>query len=137
MDYEKHIDELLKKQDLIILNNMLNDCNDENYKNNINQIILYFNHTDNNKYVKENVTINKNLNEVDNYIYKRFWNKLPYENKLIKINEYLNNSLFKTSEKNLTIIKTKILNDFKNKKLNSSKKVNYDISSCKIIIYFI
>ena len=71
------------------------------------------------------------LEKVHNLAFKKSWNKLTKEQKLIKINEFFKNQLVDYS-KNKNKIKKMILSDFENNMLNSNKKVCYDIFSMQI-----
>jgi hypothetical protein len=71
------------------------------------------------------------LEKVHNLAFKKSWNKLTKEQKLIKINEFFKNQ-FVDYSKNKNKIKKMILSDFENNILNSNKKVCYDIFSMQI-----
>jgi hypothetical protein len=131
MDYEKHFDEIVLNQELLMLNNMLEDCKSEDKINLINDVITYIRHKNIKVEVKEN-KVEKKKFMVDDYLLKRPWNKLSQIHKEKKLEEYIQNYLFKTTEENLVDIRQKIMSDFLKKKLNS-KKVNYDPLSTIIL----
>ena len=120
MDYNSYITDIIDNNETIMLKNLLE--NYDNYK--IKDIISY------KKYMKESA---KNKKEkIDNYLFQKSWSKLSNELKLIKINEYIDKSLFKVEKKNLDEIKELIINKLKNNKLKTSD-VSYEIISGKIL----
>lgn len=135
MDYEKHFDKILLDQEKMMLDNMIKDCKNSSDKSNLQDILTYLTHK-NKEIKKKNYVesdIQKRLSNIDEYLFKRPWNKLELVHKKIKLDEYIKNYLFKCSDENLEEIKKKLFNDLNNKKLNSIKKVNYDPISSKII----
>ena len=135
MDYEKHFNKIILNQEKVMLNHMLEDCNSNNEIVLIEDILTYLLHKNKPKNKSKHIKsdIQQRLSKVDEYLFKRPWNKLAPIHKKQKLEEYLQNYLFEASEDNLSEIKNKILNDFKKKKLNSSKKVNYEPVSSLII----
>lgn len=111
-----------------MLNYMLEDCKTEDEINLINDILTYIKHKNNIIKNKPNIKsdIQQRLSKIDNYMYKKPWNKLAPIHKKQKIKEYIQNYLFNAPEDNLEKIKKKIMNDLEKKKLNSAKKVKYD-----------
>jgi len=135
MDYEKHFNEILLNQEKNMLSNMIEDCKSDNEKNNIEDILTYITHK--NLQIKSknkvNSDIHERLSKIDEYLFKRPWNRLELIHKEKKMEEYFEKYLFECSEDNMNEIKEKIMNDLKNKKLNSAKKVNYDPVSTIIL----
>ena len=133
MDEEIIINKILKDNLLVFLKNAKEDCQDKNYYDKICKLISYYENK--NKNVKKINTyesdINKRLSIIDNFAYKKSWNKLNKQQRLIKLNNFLNNFI-KEDALNSVIIKEKILNDFENNKLNCNNLVNYDSLKCKI-----
>ena len=75
--------------------------------------------------------IQKRLSKIEDYAFRKPWNKLSKEQKLIKLKEFLNEFIKEAT--NSKLIKRKILDQFKKNKLNSAKVVNYEPFSSKII----
>ena len=133
MDYNDKINNILEDNLLFFLKNALEDCKDEYYNIKINNLISYFNSIN-----KDPKTLNtyksdiqKRLSKIEDYVYRRPWNKLTKEQRLIKLNEFLND--FIKDSVNSKIIKNEILEQFKKNKLNSANIVNYEPFSSKII----
>ena len=134
MDYEKHFNEVLLNQEKTMLSNMIEDCRSNTEKGNIEDILTYVTHKNIKvKTKKVNSDIQSRLSKIDEYLFKRPWNKLELIHKEKKILEYFDKYLFECSEENKNSVKEKVMNDLKNKKLNSVKKVNYDPVSTTIL----
>ena len=91
-----------------MLNYMLEECKTENENNLIKDILTYITHKNNIIKNKPNIKsdIQQRLSKIDNYMYKRPWNKLAPIHKKQKINEYIQNYLFNAPADNLeTILK--------------------------------
>ena len=71
--------------------------------------------------------------DLDSYVFKKSWNKLHYYQKKNRLNNYIDNSLLETNNKNKMFIKNQLLDLLDNKKLNSNKKVIYDPKNSKIL----
>ena len=128
------IDDILKSNKLKFFKHLNEDCSDELYRNKINDLIIYFNNIDK-QYKDLNVfesNIDERLAKMDQLAYRKPWNKLSKVQKEIKLNEFINTFLLK-SAKNYNDIKNLLLKEFDNNKLNSSKVVNYEPYSSKII----
>jgi hypothetical protein len=133
MDYNEKIDNILKDNLLVFLRNTKEDCKDDFYLNKISNLITYYENINKdpkllNTYKSD---IQKRLAKLEDYAYRKPWNKLSKDQKLIKLKEFV--SSFIENAKNTKVIKRKILEDFKNNKLNSAKIVNYEPFSSKII----
>tara|TARA_X000000950_G_scaffold188027_2_gene227391 strand:- start:3060 stop:3512 length:453 start_codon:yes stop_codon:yes gene_type:complete len=133
MDYNDIINDILQDNLLFFLNNTKIDCNDEYYYSKICNLITYFKNKNQdvdtiNTYKSD---IQKRLSKIDDYVYRKPWNKLSKEQRLIKLKEFLNN-LIKDAV-NIEIIKYDIMQLFEKNKLNSAKLVNYEPFSSKII----
>lgn len=126
MDYHTIIQNIIQNNKLHTLNNLNEVCNDDN-KQKIKDLINYFNN-DNDNTIIQQTDIQQRLNKIDNIIYKKPWNKLNIKQKEIKLNEYIDNFIIT----NNNFIKNKIIEEFKNNKLNSSKDVIYDPIKCII-----
>jgi len=75
--------------------------------------------------------LNDFLDKITNNKFKQTWSRLNYDQKFMKIEEFINNYEYKSSVNKKNIIKHfKYLLD-KNK-LSSSKEVSYDKETCKI-----
>lgn len=68
---------------------------------------------------------------IDNYYYKKQWNKLNIIHKKIKIKEYVNNLMITKEKKKL--LTDKLMNLLNNKKLNKKNDIDYDCINGKII----
>ena len=133
MDYYDKISDLIEDNLLYFLKNALEDCKDEYYNNKIHDLISYFNNLN-----KDPKTLNtyesdiqKRLSKIEDYVYRKPWNKLSKEQRLTKLNEFLND--FIKDSVNSKIIKNEILEQFKKNKLNSANVINYEPFSSKII----
>jgi len=135
MDYEKHFGEVILNQEKVMLKHMLEDCKSKNEIVLIEDVLTYILHKNKPMIVQNKIKsdIQERLSKVDEFLFKRPWNKLDPIHKKQKLEEYLQNYLFEASEENLNEIKEKIMNNFNNKKLNSLKKVNYDPISTLIL----
>jgi hypothetical protein len=135
MDYEKHFNKIILNQEEVMLKHMLEDCKSKNETILIEDVLTFLLHKNKpiNKSKNIKSDIQQRLSKVDEYLFKRPWNKLAPIHKKQKLEEYLQNYLFEATEDNLNEIKSKIMNDFEKKKLNSSKKVNYESISSLII----
>ena len=134
MDQNVIIDNIVKSNKLLFLECTKEDCKDEFYLNKINDLIIYFNNIDKsqkdlNKFESD---IDQRLAKIDQYAYRKAWNKLTKIQKEIKLKEFIN-SYFINNDKNTQQIKKNILKDFEDGKLNSGKVVNYEAFSTKII----
>ena len=135
MEYEKHFDEVILNQEKVMLKHMLEDCKSKNEIILIEDVLTYILYKNKPIIVQNKIKsdIQERLSKVDEFLFKRPWNKLDPVYKKQKLEEYLQNYLFEASEENLNEIKEKIMNNFINKKLNSIKKVNYDPISTLIL----
>ena len=135
MEYEKRIDDLSLNNEVFMLNSMIEDCKNEDRLNNIKDILCFITHK--NKNVKKKTEIKSNISErlskIDEYLYRRPWNRLDEIHKRNKLEEYISNYLFNAPEDNIKQIKSELMNDLKNKKLNSAKYVTYDPASTTIL----
>ena len=134
MDYRECIDGIIKNNLLKFFNNANEDCSDEFYKDKINNLIMYFENIDKDpkSLYTYNSDIQKRLAKIDEYVYRKPWNKLQKDQKLNRLKLFLNTYLIKDAN-NTKFIKKKIIDDFNNNKLNSAKVVNYEPFSSKII----
>jgi len=128
------IDNIIKANKLTFLECVKEDCKDKFYLNKINDLIIYFKNIDKqqkdlNKFESD---IDKRLAKIDEYAYRKSWNKLSKIQKEIKLKEFIK-LYFINNDKNTEIIKKKILADFNNNKLNSAKVINYEAFDSKII----
>ena len=133
MDCNDEISNILQDNLLVFLKNTKEDCKDEYYYRKICNLISYYENIN-----KDPKTLNtyksniqKRLLKIDHYIFRKPWNKLSKEQKLIKLKEFLNDFIKDAS--NSKLIKRKILDEFKKNKLNSAKVVNYEPFNSKII----
>lgn len=133
MNFKNKVDNIINDNVLFLLKNLKKEVkNNEELKDNINNLIFYHESI----YVKPKNSyesdIFERLNKIDEYIYKKSWNKLSKEQKKVKIVEFMN-SFFIHKLDNVDNIKQKILKDLSINKLNSVNNVLYDSFSCKII----
>ena len=136
MEYEKRIDNLLLNNKIFMLQSMIEDCKNEDRLMNIKDILCYLEHKNQNKSSKKNVVksdIKERLSKIDEYLYRRPWNRLDEIHKKNKLEEYIENFLFNAPEENIREIRSALLSDLKNKKLNSAKTVTYDAASTTIL----
>lgn len=128
------IDSIVKSNKLLFLECTKEDCRDDFYLNKINDLIIYFNNIDKNTkdLNKFESDIDQRLAKIDEYAYRKAWNKLTKIQKEIKLKEFLK-SYFIINDKNTENIKNKIIKDFHNGKLNSGKVVIYEAFTTKII----
>ena len=128
------IDDIIKSNKITFLECTKEDCKDEFYLNKINDLIIYFKNIDKkqedlNKFESD---IDQRLAQIDIYAYRKSWNKLSTIQKEIKLKEFMK-SYFINNNENTENIKNKILDDFKNNKLNSGKVINYEAFATNII----
>lgn len=128
------IDNILKSNKLKFFKYLNEDCSDDLYKNKINDLIIYFENIDKqNKDVNVfESDINNRLAKIDQIAYRKPWNKLSKIQREIKLKEFINTFLLKSAS-NYNDIKNLLLKEFDNNKLNSSKVVNYEPYTSKII----
>ena len=134
MDTNTLIDNIIKSNKLVFLECTKEDCTDEFYLNKINDLIIYFNNIDKNQkdLNKFESDIDKRLAKIDEYAYRKAWNKLTKIQKEIKLKEFIK-SYFITNNKNTGLVVKDIWNDFNEGRLNSGKAVNYEAFSTQII----
>jgi hypothetical protein len=85
------------------------------------------------EYQNKSKTLNKELDELNQCVYKKSWTRLPIYHKTIKMEEYIDYIIpdsHKDMQKELITVLTDII---ESKKLNSIKQVEYDSTNCKII----
>lgn len=135
MDYEKRVNNILIDNETYMLKCMLEDCDDEAKSNLITNVLNFIHHKNNQVKKKKNITsdIGERLAKIDDYLYRRPWNKLDQIHKKNRLENYFENYLFDAPKENIKSIKSKIMKDFNDKKLNTSKGVNYDPISSTII----
>lgn len=135
MEYEKRIDNIILDNEKFMLESMIEDCKNEDRLMNIKDILCYIVHNNMNTKKKKQVksNISERLSKIDEYLFRRPWNRLDEVHKKIKINEYIENYLFNAPEENIEQIKNQLMKDLKNKKLNSAKVVTYDPASTTIL----
>lgn len=135
MEYEEKINKILLENENFMLKCMVEDCKNEDKLSFIKDIICYLEHKNkdikNKKEIKSD--IKERLSKMDEYLYRRPWSRLSEIHKKIKLEEYINNYLFNAPKDNIELIKSSLMNDLKNKKLNSAKVVTYDPSSTTIL----
>tara|TARA_A100001015_G_C14726835_1_gene608234 strand:+ start:287 stop:745 length:459 start_codon:yes stop_codon:yes gene_type:complete len=133
-DYNSKINSILDFTRDKFLDNVKNECNNDFYKYKINNLIDYFKFKDKDvqKLQEFDSNVFNRLSKIDEYIYKKPWNKLPKQSKLIKLKEFIS-EFINSDITNAEIIKTKLLTDFENNKLNSACIINYNSFKFKII----
>ena len=133
MSFKNKVDSIINENVLFLLQNLNKEVkNDDKLKVNINNLIYYYKSLEIKPKEKYESNIHDRLNKIDEYIYKKSWNKLSKEQKKVKIVEFMN-SFFIHKLDNVEDIKIKILKDLSNNKLNSVNNVLYDSFSYKII----
>ncbi|VVU94843.1 hypothetical protein CPAV1605_568 [seawater metagenome] len=73
------------------------------------------------------------FSNLDQYMFKRPWNRLPEIHKLIKIKEYVNKSLIIYEKNNKEVLIKQMFKAIKEKKLTRKGSVNYDPVKGRII----
>lgn len=133
MSFKNKVDSIINENVLFLLENLNKEVkNNDKLKVNINNLIYYYKSLEIKPKEKYESNIHDRLNKIDEYIYKKSWNKLSKEQKKFKIVEFMN-SFFIHKLDNVEDIKIKILKDLSNNKLNSVNNVLYDSFSYKII----
>ena len=107
------IDNIIKANKLTFLECVKEDCKDKFYLNKINDLIIYFKNIDKqqkdlNKFESD---IDKRLAKIDEYAYRKSWNKLSKIQKEIKLKEFIK-LYFINNDKNTEIIKKKNISRF-------------------------
>jgi len=82
-------------------------------------------------YKKTNKTLQDDLDEMNNIIFKMAWNRLPVYHKIVKIEEYIKELI--PNAKLQKEVTEKLVDLVNKKKLNTKKYVNYNSLDCKII----
>ena len=134
MEYNKIFDNILLDNNITFLKNIKEVNNDDLLNKEIYSKILDLKGSKSklseiNEYESD---IFKRLDDIEKLTFKKPWNKLSKEQKKIKLLEFFKNHIIHNN-KNTDKIKDIILNDFEGNKLNSVKKVNYDIFSSQIV----
>ena len=136
MEYETKINKILLDNEIFMLQSMIEDCKNEEKIVYIKDILCYLQHKNNEKDIKRKEVksdFNERITKIEEYLYRRPWNRLDDFHKKNKIEEYINNYLFNAPEENINQIRSSLLEDLKNKKLNSAKTVTYDPASTTIL----
>ena len=76
--------------------------------------------------------LNKMFVDINRYVYKKPWAKLPEFHKLVKIREYIDKLMFK-SEKNKMATLEDLMEDVRARVLTKKNTVNYDQTNAQII----
>ena len=134
MEYTKIFDNIILDNNITFLKNIKEVSNDDLLNKEIYVKILDLENNKNdlsdvNQYESD---IFKRLDNIEKLTFKRPWNKLSKEQKKIKLLDFFKNHIIHNN-KNTDKIKKMILNDFDKNKLNSVKKINYDIFSAQIV----
>ena len=138
MNFENNIEEIRDHCYIAKYENIKQDCMDKNIIMKITDILM------NHKLAKEinlqkieekkiNTNILERLSSIDTIIFKRPWSNLPEIHKVMKINEYIEMLKYKYNLDDIDHIKDKLLEDVKDKKLNSKGKLTYDSINGQII----
>lgn len=136
MEYETKINKILLDNEIFMLQSMIEDCKNEEKIVYIKDILCYLQHKNNEKNTKRKEVksdFSERITKIEEYLYRRPWNRLDDFHKKNKIEEYINNYLFNAPEENINQIRSSLLEDLKNKKLNSAKTVTYDPASTTIL----
>ena len=139
----KELESLKQDKDMIVETN-LDEDNSENSDNELNWVdkriqmleLIVSKYDDSikitdSKYKEKNKTLNDELDDISNLIFKKAWNRLPNYHKIIKINEYITGLI--KDKKIMKEVINKLTELVNSKKLNSLKHVNYDSTKCTII----
>ena len=134
MEYTKIFDNIILDNNITFLKNIKEVSKDDLLNKEIYNKILDLEKSKNDL---SNVSqyesdIFKRLDNIEKLIFKKPWNKLSKEQKKIKLLEFLKSHIIHNN-KNTDKVKSMILSDFEKNKLNSVKKVNYDIFSSQIV----
>lgn len=132
--FTNDFDKVIKNNILFRFNNEYNNTFDDERKTILNKVLK---NLQKEKEIEiDTKQINKNklndfLDKITNNKLKQTWSRLNYDQKLTKIEEFINTYEYKTS-----INKKNVLKYFKNlldkNKLSSSKEVSYNKEDCKI-----
>lgn len=82
------------------------------------------------KEVKQSKSLKEELDEINNFVYKKSWNRLPMFHKENKLKEYINDNV-KDKDVRCELI-DKLITLLNDGKIKSNKHVVYDSSLCKI-----
>ena len=135
MNCDTIINNIINECQISKFNNIYKSCNDKELKRKTKDIINYF-LLKNKKQEKKDYDIEDHKiifeNDIEKLAYMRPWNKLHEINKIIKMREFVDNLEISNS---LDKKETKIIleNLIKERKLNSSKIVDYDYNNIKIL----
>lgn len=134
MDYENEIDKIRNDSIIHLLKCAEEDCKDDDFVPKIKDLLCYYTNVkkDVNDVNTYETNIQTRLSSLEELSYKRPWNKLNNIQKGKKLEEFIKMYfIFDCPSKNETI--KKIYDNFNNNKLNSSKLVNYDPFTSKIL----
>ena len=130
MNYDEIIKQIKVNCQIDKFKNIIESCNDKDKIMKSKDIINYF-------LLKETKDIDveeyehRVNDEIEMLAYRRPWNKMHEINKIIKMKEYIDQQITNNSI-NREEIKLILEELIKNKKLNSSKLVDYDEKNCVI-----
>lgn len=132
-DYKGYIDDIRSNMEMMKLNNMRENCKVSKEEKCFLMDVITFKKfqkkpksSDDQPQEKKIVTMSKTDDLIDKYVYQRPWGKLKYEQKRIKLLEYIESNLISSDKSNIEHVKTNLLKDLKDDKLKTSKLVNYD-----------
>ena len=125
------IKKIIDKNKLYRFTNELNKCEEETKKKVLNDIINKINNVVDIKPIAESNKLNDFLTKMTNSKYKQSWTKLNKDQKIFKLEEYINNNNDIINKKEFF---NKIKNLLNNNKLNSSKEIIYDKNNSKVIV---
>jgi hypothetical protein len=106
---------------------------DEEKKLILKKVLLYLNKKTSEEYDTKQANkdkLNNFLDKMTNNKMKTTWTRLNYDQKLSKLEEFINNEV--TDDKKKKIIMKKIKTLLDKGKLNTAKEINYDKDNCKI-----
>jgi len=132
--FTNDFDKVIKNNILYRFNNEYNNSFDDERKTILTKVLKNLQKEKDSEIDTKKINQNKLndfLDKITNNKLKQTWSRLNYDQKLSKIEEFINNYEYKSSTNKKSVIKHfKILLD-KNK-LSSSKEVSYDKENCKI-----
>ena len=119
------VENIINNLELYYLNNLKKSCLKKNLNDNL--INKKINSIDKN--ISDTVSVSEsdtNLHNLDDYVFKKDWNKLHLTHKKIKIKQFVKNlNITDTNEKKDLI--NKLIGLLNNKKLTKKTTVNYNI----------
>jgi len=137
-NYDSKIENLKNKIQIKYIQAIIKQLGNDgsNYHlNDLQKIMLDLkNNTKVDKKKQENNSTKTNLfNNIDQYMFNKPWNRLPEVHKLLKMKDYVNNSLIIYDNSKKEKLMKELFSNVKKKNLTRKGSVNYDHVNCRII----